>query len=160
MNYLNHEKRTRTRYTAESFLTLGIQAISSQEAVSGFLVRDGVGIRLTSTPCNYGGFRHWFSCPSCGKRVSVLYGFRLQCRHCVNAVNESSRQGKQSRNLSQIWATIERHRIDADALSRLGEWHRPAGMHLKTWQRIMDRHNDRVTLNYQYLRQWLENTGS
>lgn len=160
MNYSNHEKRTRTRLTAESFIAVRVDSITPQEATQGFLMRNGAFIRMTKTSCNYGGHRNWFECPSCGKRVSVLYGFRLQCRHCANAVHASSRQGKTARNLTQIWATIERYGIDADALSRLREWHRPAGMHLKTWQRIMDRHNNRVTLNFQYLRQWLESTGT
>ena len=160
MNYSNHEKRHRTRHTAESFLTLGIQAISSQEVVSGFLVRYGTFIKLTKTPCNYGGFRHWFACPRCGKRVSVLYGVRLQCRHCANVVNASSQMGRQARNLAQIWRTIERYRLDVDALTRLREWHKPQRMHRAKWQRIMDGHNDRITQNYRYLRQWLESTGT
>lgn len=160
MNYSNHEKRTRTRFTAESFIAVRVDSITPQEATHGFLWRYGVFIKLTSTACHYGGLRHWFACPSCGKRVSVLYGFRLQCRHCANAVNRGSRQGKQARNLAQIWATIERYGLDVDALTRLREWNRPKGMHRAKWQRIMDRHNDRITRNYQYLRQWLENTGS
>ena len=160
MNYSNHEKRTRARYTAECFDSLSIQAVTPQEATHGFLWRYGVSIRLTSTPCNYGGFRHWFACPRCGKRVSVLYGFRLQCRHCANVVNASSRQGKTARNLAQIWRTIDKCSIDLDALSRIREWHRPKGMHRAKWQRIMDGHNDRITQNYRYLRQWLESTGT
>ena len=160
MNYLNHEQRTRTRYTADCFDSLSIQAVTPQEAAHGFLWRYGAFIRLTSTPSNYGGLRYWFACPSCNRRVGILYGSSLQCRHCANAVNESSRQGKQARNLTQIWATIERYGLDVDALTRLREWNRPKGMHRAKWQRIMDRHNDRITRNYQYLRQWLENTGS
>lgn len=30
-------------------------------------------IDLTTTPCNYGGFRLWFVAPCCGQRVRVLY---------------------------------------------------------------------------------------
>jgi len=26
-----------------------------------------------TTPCHYGGARHWFICPLCGKRVALLY---------------------------------------------------------------------------------------
>jgi len=160
MNYSNHEKRTRTRFTAESFIAVRVDSITPQEATQGFLWRYSVFIRITSTACHYGGLRHWFACPSCNRRVGILYGSSLQCRHCVNAVHASSRQGKTARNLAQIWRTIERYGIDVDALTRLREWHRPAGMHLAKWQRITDKHNDRITKNYQYLRQWLEDTNA
>src|SRR5438045_2006929 len=29
-------------------------------------------IKLTRTPCNYGGMRDWFVCPGCRRRVRVL----------------------------------------------------------------------------------------
>lgn len=158
LNYSNHENRIKTRYTAECFDTLSIQAIAPQTATRGFLVRYGVLIRLTSTKCNYGGIRHWFLCPQCGKRVANLYGSSLHCRHCANAVNASSQAGKQARNLAQIWRTIGRYNIDADGFTRLREWHRPKRIHRKTWQRIIDKHNSRLTLNFRYLRRWLDNT--
>lgn len=49
-------------------------------------------IPLTTTYCNYGGERYWFTCPMskngsyCGKRVGVLYkdGDYFACRHCYN----------------------------------------------------------------------------
>lgn len=60
-------------------------------------------IPLTTTPCNYGGSRYWFTCPwykngnYCGKRVGVLYknGDYFACRHCYNLTYSS-------RNLSGI----------------------------------------------------------
>lgn len=47
---------------------------------------------LNTTPCYFGGFRYWFSCPLsvrnkfCGRRVGVLYkaGNYFGCRHCYN----------------------------------------------------------------------------
>lgn len=49
-------------------------------------------IPLTTTACNYGGYRDWFICPwyksgvYCGRRVGVLYkdGDYFACRHCYN----------------------------------------------------------------------------
>lgn len=50
-------------------------------------------VSLTTTPCNYGGERHWFICPLyrdgryCGRRVGMLYlgnGDYFGCRHCYN----------------------------------------------------------------------------
>lgn len=41
-------------------------------------------IRLTKTPCQLGGNRDWFLCPSCDKRMAILYqrSNRFACRHC------------------------------------------------------------------------------
>jgi hypothetical protein len=48
---------------------------------------------LETTPCNYGGLRYWFLCPSCGTRRGVLYfdcgGF--ECRECAD-LNYRSQQ--------------------------------------------------------------------
>jgi hypothetical protein len=49
-------------------------------------------IRLTTTPCYFGGERYWFVCPLstddryCGRRVGVLYkgGNYFGCRHCYD----------------------------------------------------------------------------
>jgi len=54
-------------------------------------------IPLTTTPCNYGGKRYWFTCPwykngvYCGRRVGVLYkdGDYFACRHCYNLTYSS-----------------------------------------------------------------------
>lgn len=44
-------------------------------------------LRLTWTPCNYGGSRPWFLCPGegCGRRAAILYGpvNPPQCRLCL-----------------------------------------------------------------------------
>lgn len=41
-------------------------------------------IALTRTPCHFGGFRRWFTCPACERRIGILYfkGGRLACRIC------------------------------------------------------------------------------
>ncbi len=50
-------------------------------------------VRLTTTPCNFGGVRYWFICPLaingvCGKRVGTLFlapgREYFGCRHCYN----------------------------------------------------------------------------
>jgi len=58
-------------------------------------------VRLTWTPCYFGGQRWWFICPLtingryCGRRVGVLYlggGKYFGCRHCYNLTYESSKE--------------------------------------------------------------------
>ena len=41
-------------------------------------------VQFDTTPCNYGGKRRWFLCPSCSRRVAVLCGVAnvFRCRHC------------------------------------------------------------------------------
>jgi hypothetical protein len=48
-------------------------------------------ILFTYTPCNYGGYRPWFLCPHCGRRVGKLYlgGKYFLCRHCYNLAYRS-----------------------------------------------------------------------
>jgi hypothetical protein len=43
-------------------------------------------VHLTPTPCNYGGYRWWFRCPKCWRRVEKLYlrGKYFGCRKCQN----------------------------------------------------------------------------
>jgi hypothetical protein len=60
------------------------------------------GISLSTTPCNFGGFRYWFICPlerrgvPCGRRVGKLYlppnGFYFGCRHCYNLTYRSCQE--------------------------------------------------------------------
>jgi len=55
-------------------------------------------VPLTTTPCNFGGWRYWFECLFCQRRVGVLYkrGDYFACRHCQYLTYES-------RNLSGRW---------------------------------------------------------
>jgi hypothetical protein len=55
-------------------------------------------VSLVTTPCNLGGNRYWFACPTCFGRVGVIYlapsDVHFMCRHCNNlsyhSQNESS----------------------------------------------------------------------
>lgn len=58
-------------------------------------------VRLTATPCRYGGKRWWFICPliknsyACNRRVLKLYlggGKYFGCRHCYNLTYESCQE--------------------------------------------------------------------
>jgi len=56
-------------------------------------------VRLTATPCNFGGIRYWFICPlsrngvNCGRRAAKLYkapgAYYFGCRHCYDLSYES-----------------------------------------------------------------------
>ncbi|MBU1031961.1 hypothetical protein KKE03_03510 [Patescibacteria group bacterium] len=59
-------------------------------------------IPITSTPCYFGGYRYWFTCPwyankiYCGRRAGVLYkaGNYFACRHCYNLSYASKNQSR------------------------------------------------------------------
>jgi hypothetical protein len=63
-------------------------------------------IRLSTTPCNYGGTRRWFVCPDhpFGKRVAVLYwgGKHFRCRHCCGLAYGSQREDRTDRVLRRL----------------------------------------------------------
>ncbi|MBZ1391332.1 hypothetical protein [Psychrobacter pacificensis] len=89
-------------------------------------------IELLKTKCNYGGYRYWWACPSCSKRIGVLYCAGLYvCRHCIGANYQTQ--------LEQPW-----QRPDARMKAirkRLGWQHgkyqrKPKGMHRATHERL------------------------
>ena len=78
-------------------------------------------VRLTWTPCHYGGERVWFQCPECGRRCGVLYlSWRVACRHCFDMVYPC--QGDRDR---RGWSLYHRWHMDR----------RPRGMHWVTYEK-------------------------
>lgn len=77
-------------------LVEGCMAMSVQE-----VPKDGTrrmtwgGFSLTSTTPRFGGFRYWFLCPRCGRRVEKLYyAHRWACRRCHDLAYQSQRLSK------------------------------------------------------------------
>lgn len=94
------------------------------------------------TPCNFGGSRKWFICPSCGDRVGRLYGpgKYFRCRNCYQISYSSQSEGRLDRLCRK--AKKIRHRLDIDS-----EWWepdclsdpifmKPKGMRWKTFERL------------------------
>lgn len=58
---------------------------------------------LDFSPCNRGGKRPWFQCPSCGHRVVVLYFCQyFGCRRCHRLAYKSQQVGKWERLVHRI----------------------------------------------------------
>lgn len=86
-------------------------------------------IRLTATPCHFGGVREWFVCPCCGGRSVVLYERwgRFACRTCQRVAYASQSEDE----LGRLWR--KQLRLEA----RLGaNWRRPKGMRQHTYWRL------------------------
>ena len=94
-------------------------------------------IQLSKTPCNYGHYRHWWLCPKCSKRVSVLYCAGLYvCRHCIGANYGSQLQQPVDRIYSKLNALRERLGWQVGIIHGIGE--RPKGMHHSTYERLIN----------------------
>lgn len=93
-------------------------------------------IKLSTTACHYGGYRHWFNCPSCSKRTSVLYCVHTYvCRHCTGA-NYGSQLEQPIDNLFRRLNAI-RARLGWQVGIANGYEYRPTGMHQTTYNKLI-----------------------
>ena len=99
-------------------------------------------IRFDKTACHFGGFRKWFICPSCNKKVAVLYssGYLFRCRKCTGMTyacqseNQLDRMVRKARKIRHKLA-IDSEWWDADCLSD-PIFEKPNGMRWRTFERL------------------------
>lgn len=99
-------------------------------------------VRVTWTPCTYGGQRAWWICPAvgCGRRVAVLYGGKVYaCRHCHRLAYRSQRE--QSHDRASSMADKLRDRLGWEAGILNGNGSKPKGMHWQTFERLQAQHD-------------------
>lgn len=100
-------------------------------------------IQLSQTIPHYGGYRYWWLCPSCSKRVSVLFCAGVfVCRHCINTPYGSQLQQPIDRLFSRAEAI--RRRLGWQAGIAHGNQGRPKHMHFSTYYRLVNEHNKLV----------------
>ena len=100
-------------------------------------------IRLDKTACHFGHYRHWWLCPKCSKRVSVLYcAGTYVCRHCLSVPYGSQLQQPIDRLFSRADTIRQRLGWQSGIAHGIGE--RPKGMHHSTYERLVNEH-ERVT---------------
>jgi hypothetical protein len=100
-------------------------------------------VRLTRTPCHFGGLRAWFLCPAlgCGRRVAILYGGTyFACRHCHGLVYPSTRENAAGRAMRRAIALRERLGWPLSVMRPTGG--RPKWMRRKTFRRLLWQHED------------------
>lgn len=90
-------------------------------------------VRLTETPCHYGGSRLWFECPGCGRRAAKLWGVsaRFRCRVCCGLPYKSQMESDFDLMLRRKDRLEARLKHVCDNL-----YLKPKGMHWRTYQRI------------------------
>jgi hypothetical protein len=87
-------------------------------------------IKLTKTPCHYGGFRWWFECPVvkdgvyCGNRSSKLYlpvgQLYFGCRSCYDLTYESCQTSHKYDNLDEHLQNMDIDSLSVTQALRLG----------------------------------------
>ena len=99
-------------------------------------------VRLSWTPCTYGGQRAWWLCPAvgCERRVAVLYGGKVYaCRHCHQLAYKTQREQSHDRAGSKANKLRDRLLWEAGILN--GNGIKPKGMHWATFARLQARHD-------------------
>lgn len=96
-------------------------------------------IRLDWTPCNYGGYRTWFLCPKCNRRVAVLYlaGEYFLCRHCYQLNYATQHLQPYERLMERARAIRMRLGGSSSLVDCFPE--KPKGMHWKTYLRLQEK---------------------
>ncbi len=96
-------------------------------------------IAIDKLPCNYGGFRYFFRCPLCQKRMRLLY-FAEQsiflCRKCLNLgyISQRLRPTKRYDYMSdRVKETIKSKDGDPD------RYQKPRHMHNDTYQKLINK---------------------
>lgn len=96
-------------------------------------------VRLSRTPCHFGGTRAWLHCPreACGRRVRVLYGGgRLfVCRACAGLTCPSTREDASDLHARRGDALRRRLGWPEGMLNPMGG--RPKGMQRRTYWRLL-----------------------
>ncbi len=90
-------------------------------------------IPFDKTACNYGGFRIWFLCPRCNRRVAVVYGAGkyFLCRHCYGLTYSSQQESKPYRLMRKARKIRARLGASNDLFESI--LFKPKNMHWKTF---------------------------
>jgi Zn-finger protein len=99
-----------------------------QWELNGVAQHECIPVRVTKTPCHFGGERSWFVCPACDARTATLYFAEngWGCRTCSNLAYTS-----QSENC------LDRLRRNKAKLEeKLNDMRKSKGMHRATYQQL------------------------
>jgi hypothetical protein len=92
------------------------------------------------TPCNYGGYRKWFLCSQCKKRVEILYGLQgvgkyFLCRDCHDLTYTSCNTHPAKRLFSKANKLKRKIGVEPGIMDSIPE--KPGGMHWAIFDNIV-----------------------
>lgn len=112
--------------------------IEYQVESGGRSFSQSISVQLSFTQCKLGGSRAWWECPSCSKRVAVLYGWgRFQCRKCLDLHYLSQSETDQDRTLRRAGKLRKRLGWQPGIINPRGG--KPRGMHWQTYYQLSAR---------------------
>ncbi len=132
---------TRWSIDGKETASIGLKTLGNQLKLSyNYSCRDSEKefieqpVSLVKTPCHYGGYRTWFVCGGCSKRVTKLYngGKYFHCRKCYDLPYTSQNESKSS------YLYTRKHKLGAKTFANyeFGEgWGKPKGQHWKTFEK-------------------------
>jgi hypothetical protein len=102
-------------------------------------------VGLVTTPCGLGGHRQWLTCPSCSRRVAVIYGIgRLfACRRCKGLAYRCQAESADDRAARR--ADRLRKKLGWEPGILNGPGLKPKGMHWRTYERLLAQHDGFVS---------------
>ena len=94
-------------------------------------------IPVEKQACNYGGFRYFFHCPLCSKRMRFLYFAQGEflCRKCLNLGYKTQRL-RPTERFAFMCANIKKKVCNSGG--NLSQGKKPPRMHKKTFKRLKD----------------------
>ncbi|HSX49544.1 MAG TPA: hypothetical protein VLF09_01210 [Cellvibrio sp.] len=125
-----------------SFEVLERRVRWSHISSEGILVCSDV-IELTFTKCNFGGERCWFVCPSCQRRVAILYysANSLLCRMCSQLNYASQQLSKLDSKLRRVDSLRSKLGADGMFVQKLSLVEKPKHMrHITYLKRLIRVH--------------------
>ena len=109
-------------------------------------------VKLTWTECAIGGKRPWFLCPlqGCTRRVAILYwGKSFGCRQCFDLAYASENENSFDRAARRAGWIRKKLKWAPGILNPVGT--KPKGMHMKTYQRLINEYCDRTGLAFKLI---------
>ena len=98
---------------------------------------------LERTPCHYGGSRVWFRCPSCNRRVAVIYGGKGVCLSPLSPLAyDCQHETPDDRVSRQIDKLRDRLKWEPGLLN--GKQWKPKWMRWRTYHRLETEYDERM----------------
>ncbi|WDP88714.1 MAG: hypothetical protein HUN04_02760 [Desulfobacter sp.] len=99
-------------------------------------------IFFDQTPCNYGGYRKWFLCSQCERKVEILYslggaGKNFLCRDCHGLTYASCNTHSTKRLFNRANKLKRKIGAEPGIMDIIPE--KPKGMHRSTFDNILDK---------------------